>query len=286
MTTGTIYGMVTVKSSSKYTVVALQTFLKHTKLGPNDQFVLIDNDGDWINNWNNGLVRTEDIIVNDSPKNTSQNINQIIKLAEQNKQAAVFLSNDVIFTPNWNTRFIQNENVLSIPACNQTHNYGFPSSLGLEEFNNRYGLLNSVAHTHHVYEPKPFSKMLMPIYVCRIPYNIYSSVGLLDEDFNVGGEDVDYRIRLLSQGFDIKYCSSYLLHFDGRSSWNGAETITQTIERNHSYMSKFKEKWGDDLFNLCITTGNSILTIQKYSLHQLIKAGMFNIAIKKVLENA
>ena len=77
-----------------------------------------------------------------------------------------------------------------------------------------------------------------------------------------------------------------MLHFDGKSSWNGVESAEETQLRNHSYGSKFKEKWGEDLFNLCITSGNPLLTIEKYSLHSLVEAGMFNVAIKKVLENA
>jgi len=281
MNDGTLYGMITVRSTSDYTVKALSSFFKNTSLTTDDQFILIDNDGDWTANFAD--LYSVDTVINQTPKNTSQNINQLIRLAAEHKLHLVFLSNDVIFTPQWNTRLILDDNILSIPSCNQTHDYGFAPSLSMEEFQNKYTSLNTMAHLHGAkFKSAPFERLLMPPYVSRMSRKLYDTVGLYDEHYNVGGEDVDYRIRLLKKKFNIKYCSAYLLHFNGRSSWNGAETLEETSTRNARYTEIFKKTWGDDLYNLLLVGGNPKLTIEKYNLWQLLQQEKFNEMILRV----
>lgn len=281
--TGSLYGMITVASSSDYTHVALSSFFKHTRLQPQDRLVLIDNDGEWKERWRLDCVDPNNIYVNPQPLNTSQNINQLMEWADAERKDLIFLSNDVVFTPKWAERLLMDDRVLSVPSCNQTHYYGFDQTLSLEEFGGRYSHLNVAAHTHAARARQPFEALMMPPYVCRIPRALYQEVGDFDQVFNVGGEDVDYRLRLLQKGFTIKYCSSYLLHFNGRSSWNGAETEAETQMRNRLYMQNFIAKWGEDLFNLCVTAGQPQLTIDKYQLHELLSQGRFNDMILSVL---
>lgn len=278
----TLYGMITVKSSSQYTELALKSFFEHTKFRDTDQFVLIDNDGDWVSNHHKNAFNKNNIIVNEQPKNTSGNINTLLSIATEYKQDFIFLSNDVIFTPFWNSRFIPN--TLTIPSCNQTHNYGINDALDLAQFNYNYDMLNNIAIQHMQNNKTPYERLLMPTYVCCIPYLVYSAVGNFDESFNVGGEDVDYRLRCLQKGIDVKYNNAFLLHFNGKSSWNGVETKEQTKIRDQNYKNKFIEKWGIDLYNLCIVNGNKELTITKYSLQEFIKNNKFNNAIKEVLK--
>jgi hypothetical protein len=279
----TLYGMITVSTSCDYTQLALSTFFRHTQLDETDQFVLIDNDGEWSQNWHMDVLSPDQIHLNTQPMNTSQNINQLIHMADEGHRDLVFLSNDVVFTPRWHQRLIMDPQVLSVPSCNQTHDYGFPQSLSLLEFGGRFGALNVAAHTHAAKERQPYETLLMPTYVCRIPRQLYQAVGEFDTAFNVGGEDVDYRLRLLQKGFTIKYCSSYLLHFNGRSSWNGAETNSQTQLRNRLYMQNFINKWGEDLFNLCVTGGVPQLTVDKFQLAELVSQGRYNQMILEVL---
>jgi len=277
-----LYGMVTVKSSNQYTELALKSFFEHTKFNEEDQFVLIDNDGDWINNYHKNAFSEKNIIVNESPCNTSENINKILDIANEYQQDAVFLSNDVIFTPNWNTRFLSH--ALTIPSCNQTHNYGIGDALDLDTFNDNYEMLNKISMEHMSNNNVPYERLLMPTYVCFIPYTLYSKVGHFDTTFNVGGEDVDYRLRCLQNNINVKYSNAFLLHFNGKSSWNGIETEEETQIRNDNYKTKFIDKWGIDLYNLCLVSGNPNLTIEKYGLHEFIKNNQYNNAIKEVLK--
>jgi GT2 family glycosyltransferase len=280
---GTLYGMITVASSNQYTHVALTSFFKHTKLSAEDRFVLIDNDGEWTKNWHLDCFDPNLVYVNSNPQNFSTNINQLLRWADEQYADLVFLSNDVVFTPKWATRLVINDRTVSIPSCNQTHFYGFDPTLNLQQFGGRFPHLNVAAHTHAARSPAPFERLLMPTYVCRIPRLIYQEVGGFDEAFNMGGEDVDYRLRLLQKGFEIKYCSSYLLHFNGCSSWNGAETLAETQLRNRLYMQTFIEKWGEDLHDLCMSSGQPTSIIEKYQLHGLLNECRFNDIIKSLL---
>lgn len=278
MIRGNYYGIVTVKKTWQYTKVCLESFLKHTKLREQDKFIMIDNDGYWseIN-----PDATYDILVNETPKNYSQNMNTLLKLAEENGMDAVFISNDVVLTPNWADKFL--DNMVSLPSCNQTHFYGIPDSTSLEEFNNRYALLNAAAYKHGITNKNSFDRLSMPTYLCKIPLEVIKTVGYFDEKFNHGGEDADYRIRCLKEGFETRYCSSYVLHFNGKSSWNGAETSKETKERNEKYQRYFMEKWGEDLYNLFMVSGNPLNVIEKHSLHNYVAQQKFNDLITQVI---
>ncbi len=242
--------MVTVGSSANYTRLALQTFFKHTKLKAHDSFVLIDNDGLWDTNLFS--IPFGKTIVNSQPLNLSGNVNQLISLANSQNQNLAFLSNDVVFTPRWSERLWVHENTITLPSCNQTHYYGFNSVCNINEFNNQFGKLNSAAHLHAVNNKQPFEALLMPFYVFCLSQKIYTTVGLFDTDFHMGGEDVDYRLRALLHGFDVKYTSSFLLHFNGASTWNGVEDAEAVTLRNMRYTQRFEQKWGTELTNLCI----------------------------------
>ena len=281
MIRGNYYGIVTVKRTSDYTKLCVDSFLKNTKLKENDKFIVIDNDGYWSEINPNAKY---EIIINEVPKNTSKNINTLFKLAKDNGLNAVLITNDVVLTPNWSDRLLD-DSTLSVPSCNQTHQYGIPESTSIEEFNNRYGMLNAIAYKHHTINKIPFERLMMPTYCCKVPYDIIDKVGYFDEAYNIGGEDVDYRIRTLQAGFDVKYCSSFTLHFNGRSSWNGLETPEETQERNEKYLTHFLNKWGQDLFDLCVTTGNPMRVVEKYKLHNHIREQRFNDMILEVLKN-
>lgn len=282
MSKGTLYGMVTVQSSANYTDLALSTFLDNTDLKPDDRLVLIDNDGHWTEffpEWN-----TVDTHVNDQPKNTSGNINQLISLANDLDKDLVFLSNDVVFTREWTDGLDLGDSTISIPSCNQNiRSSKIPDSLSIQEFPKYLEELTWIA-AKRPYNPIPM--LLMPTYVCRIPQKVYQTVGLFDEAFNVGGEDVDYRIRALKAGFSTQYAKPYLLHFNGKSSWNGAETQQQTMERDRKYKQHFRMKWGTDLAALCLNGGDVRWVINKYpQIYPMLQANDFDMAILEVLKH-
>ena len=88
----------------------------------------------------------------------------------------------------------------------------------------------------------------MPFYCFKVPNKILNEVGYFDTIFVHGAEDVDYRIRSAKKGYEVNFLSnSYLLHFHGKSSWDGGETGSQNEERKKLYTKTFLEKWGKDM---------------------------------------
>ena len=281
---GILYGMVTLKVTNEYANKAVDSFFKNTILNSDDKFVMVDNDGDFKSNWNNGRISEDNFILNDKLEIFSYNMNILMRLAIKENKDLVFLSNDVIFTPNWSELLITDDMTLSIPSCNQTHNLGIPSSLSMDEFGDRYDILNQISLGVNN-EMKYFQSMLMPFYVLRIPLKILKEVGEYDEMFVVGGEDIDYRLRCLIKGFNVTYTPSFLLHFNGKSSWNGVETIEQTKERDYNYKIRFISKWGLDLKDICFINSDPMRVINKFNLDDLISNGDYNNLILKVINN-
>ena len=223
------------------------------------------------------------LIVNEQPQSFAKNINDIINIAE-NKDIVV-LNNDIVFTQDWLQPLTQHNNVIVIPSCNQTHEYDINelklrNSMSIVQFDNKFYNLSEIV-SYHKQKTKIgfYERLLMPFYAFRLPYEIYSKVGLFDESFgNGGGEDVDYRIRAIEHGFNVKYTSqSYLLHFHGKSTWNGGETLIETEKRNSMYHDKFMIKWGSDFCNLMLTGGQTMSVIEK---HQLSGMTITNMIMK------
>ena len=279
-----LYGMVTLKVTNEYANKAVDSFFKNTILNSDDKFVMVDNDGDFKSNWNNGRISEDNFILNDKLESFSYNMNILMRLAIKENKDLVFLSNDVIFTPNWSELLVTDDMTLSIPSCNQTHNLGIPSSLSIDEFDDRYDILNQISLQVNN-EMKYFQSMLMPFYVLRIPLKILKEVGEYDEMFVVGGEDIDYRLRCLIKGFNVTYTPSFLLHFNGKSSWNGVETIKQTKERDYNYKIRFISKWGLDLKDICFINSDPMRVINKFNLDDIISNGDYNNLILKVINN-
>lgn len=266
---GRLFGMVSSARSDLYTHYAIRSFFKHTKLYAHDQFILIDNDNIWPDH-PSALIK---LIKNSSPKSFSHNVNQLIDIARSFDQDLYFLSNDIIFTNNWDEPLHGNDDTILIPSCNQTHTYHYnnfdlPANLDLEDFGNNFDALDQIVFQHKQRSnPDFFEKLLMPFYVFKLPKNAYNTVGYFDEAFINGGEDIDYRVRALLNDIQVKYVfQSYLLHFNGKSTWRSAEDIAKTEERNRIYKNMFENKWGSDLKSLLFLGEDPNSVLRKYDL--------------------
>ena len=273
--------MITSRSSRDYTELAIDSFKRNTRLSDSDEFILVDNDAELDYNIGN-------VFVNHYPKSFAQNCNSMLDYAGDRN--LMLLSNDVAFTPGWNESVVQMSNALIIPSCNQTHLYSknnlrLKEVMHLSDYGNRHNDLNQISEEHIGKRYGFFENLLMSFYVFFLPSNVYQKLGRLDETFGVaGGEDIDYRLRAIKAGIPVKYIgSSYLLHFAGKSSWNGPEQTEITQQRNHRYFSVFSQKWGEDLANLCLVGGNPYSIIEKYNLESFIENRDYSGAIKSLL---
>lgn len=77
-----------------------------------------------------------------------------------------------------------------------------------------------------------------------ISRSVYDTVGLFDEQFELGREqDTDYYYRLLVAGFDMSTAKFELIH-DRRSTYNQPEFIKKHGNNLNYYDSPFEKKWG------------------------------------------
>lgn len=244
------YCMTSTKNTEKYTDLAINSFFKNTTLREQDRFFLIDNDGNYqLSNYQEQIT----VISNNTPKTFAENMNLIMKLAAIDKVDFFGLSNDVVFTENWNQNFNVRNKIL-VPLCNQkfTGEYGslkIESTMDLEDYDNKEQELNTFTKLID-FNTLNVNKNIIGFYCFFIPHEILLRVGFLDENFKNGGEDIDYRLRAHQLGFEVDVnCNSYLLHFCGKSTWRSEEEKQQTLEREKNYRNYFESKWGKDIAN-------------------------------------
>lgn len=280
---GFVYGMITTKSSDKYTKLALKSFFENTLLNINDLIYLIDNDN------SNQDIDNVTVVHNTEPKSFAENVNVIIGLA--NGRDVIMLNNDIIFTPNWSEPLKKHDGRLLIPACNQTKTHVFGRlnilpTMSIEQFDNNQDDLNKIANFHcRTTKPRYFETLLMPFYAFVLPASIYTKVGLFDTIYGKGGaEDVDYRIRCIENDIPVLYTNeSYLLHFHGKSTWDGAETPIDIEMRGKMYYDRFVDKWNVELADLLLVKDVRYV-VDKYQLQEYIINNDYNTLIRNLLD--
>jgi len=285
-----LFAMVTLKKSTNYTIKALHSFFKYTKLEKEDDFFLIDNDNlkdDQFSKFNQLTL-----INNEKPLSFAQNVNQAIDEAIKNKKNLIFLNNDIIFTKNWFKAISLISDSISLPSNNQIFQY--ESELGilklkvtmnLSDFNDNYDLLEEILGQHRkkIKSGQTFQTLLMPFFAFKVPYKILKDIGHFDVSFGAGGgEDVDYRIRCAIKGYEVNFLTdSYLLHFHGKSTWD-IENKEETVQRNIEYENVFRKKWGDELTKIFIERNNFLNILETKNLMDLYKMNKFTELIKKL----
>jgi glycosyltransferase involved in cell wall biosynthesis/GT2 family glycosyltransferase len=242
------YCMVSTQNTEKYTDLAIDSFFRNSEFKENDRFFLIDNDGQYQ------LTQYVDkitVISNNTPKTFAENMNLVMKLSLIDKAEFFGLSNDVVFTQDWNQNFNTHNKIL-VPLCNQKlpGEYGslkIDTAMDLEDYDGKEQELNTFARLID-FNTVNIDKNIIGFYCFYIPHQILSRVGFLDENFKNGGEDIDYRLRAQQLGFEVDInCNSYLLHFYGKSIWRSGEPKEKTLEREKQYREYFANKWGKDV---------------------------------------
>lgn len=257
-----VYGMITTSRSHAYTPVALASFLRTTRLENSDRCILIDNDANYDRP---GSERFE-LWRNAQPMSFAQNMNRILDIAIATNQDAYLLNNDLVFTSDWDSPLKMSELAIVSPLTNAELSYKcdgvqFSSLMSLEEYIGHEQTLEKLAVAHRTRVTGFKEVLTLPFACIRIPREILGAVGRFDESFGLGGaEDRDYCIRAILAGFRIRYAmQSYILHFQGRSTWRGGESETETRERDEKYSIRFREKWGDDLFRIFIGLDSTVI---------------------------
>jgi GT2 family glycosyltransferase len=287
-----VFCFVSSAKTESFSRLALYSFFKETKLETGDIFVFVNNDG-------TNAFKEEypiDIYINNkTPKSWAENFNKGLRIAKKFKKHFVVITNDIVFTKNWFEPLKQRDDAVLIPACNINYLYNaaeFKTSpcMQMEEYIGKEKHLESIVQFHQnkfKFEDLQ-ERIFMQLYLGRIPYQVYNSVGLFDHTFsNAGGEDMDYRIRCAIQGFKTMIANhSLTLHFHGKSTWDGSETTVEEEQRRAKYLDKSMKKWGLDLTEIFIKGTNAREHCIQLGLEQQLKNGeSFNIIRLLVQKN-
>jgi GT2 family glycosyltransferase len=248
--------MVTTRHSNTYTNYALSSFVEHTTLQPEDEFILIDNDSAYADLPVECRDRVK-VRVNESPRSFAANVNQILNLGRERQASVIFLNNDLIFSRGWFEPLQVEGPFLLSPISNAEVPYvegEFQCKLGMDlnDYLGKEHLFREVVRRHRN-RAQGYMKMLnFPFFAVKIPYPVYSVVGPFDESFGIGGgEDKDYAIRCYLAGFELQFAlKSFILHFQGKSTWRGPETRDEAAARDLKASVRFKQKWGEALFEV------------------------------------
>ena len=276
------FGMVTTARSRHYTGPALASFFRHTVMATDDRFLLIDNDGDF--EMPDGFSRVE-LIRRDRPRRFASNVNFAIEQASHSNADVVFLNNDIVFTPGWLAPLMNGNTAILVPISNQQVPYqrgglNLHFTMDWVDYAGREDELSAIVKDHQAnpqFCGRYVSVLHLSFFCFRLPRQIYGAVGLFDEGFGIGGgEDIDYRIRAHLAGFGVGMAAeSYLLHFMGKSTWRGGETIEQMKARDSVYQLYFRAKWGSDLANIFLFGPDSMKHTAALGLDNMIKTGDF-----------
>jgi GT2 family glycosyltransferase len=285
----TDFGMVTTSKSGAYTLAALDSFFRWTELAGGDRFFLIDNDGDF--ELPAAFSRVE-MVRRDEPQSFAANVNFVIKQAASRQADVVFLNNDIIFAPGWLPPLFASSRAILIPMCNQHITYqsgalALQPAMTLDQYVGREDdFLAIVAMHRNEARMRGFARPLHAGFYCfRLPHLIHSTIGLMDEGFiPTGGEDTDYRIRAHMAGFDVAIAlDSYVLHFEGKSTWRSGEEEARTRAREEHCFKYFRAKWGDDLASIFIVHENWEEHAAKLGMTELLKSGDYVRVIGRCL---
>ncbi len=261
-----VFGMVTTRASADYTIPALKSFFEHTAWRDTDAFLLIDNDGGFDRTCLPPACAKIQVVANAQPCSFAVNANQVIQHANQFSADAFVLNNDVIFTADWLGPLAVPHAAVMTPTCNQNYQYqtaglDLKPVMTLQDYVGREELFRRLVERHQALHTGYMEAYKTNFFCVKVPPVVYRSVGLFDTRFGVaGGEDDDYCIRAYLAGFHVLVAiGSYLLHFGGRSTWSGPETMDQWRAREHHFVGIFQRKWGPTLSRLLLFRDASIL---------------------------
>ena len=286
-----VFCFVSSAKTENYSRLALYSFFKETKLETGDIFVFVNNDG--TNAFRNDYPI--DIYINNkTPKSWAENFNKGLRIAKKFKKHFVVITNDIIFTKDWFEPLKQKNDAIIIPSCNINYlynstNFNTTACMQIQEYTGKENDLSSIVNYHKsLFKFTDLKeKIFMQMYLGRIPYEVHTEVGYFDHTFsNCGGEDMDYRIRCALKGYKTLIANySYMLHFHGKSSWDGGESTEEERIRREKYLKKGIEKWGEDLTEIFIKGTNAKEWAYKIGLKQEFDNGESYNIVRKIKNN-
>jgi GT2 family glycosyltransferase len=248
-----LFGMISTEASREYTNLALRSFLARTPEEHVGGILLIDNDANY--ELPNDIPPDRvSVLRSEHPLGFAQNANRLLAQARAMGADLFLLNNDLVFTDGWLEPLLNDRRSLLSPMSNGqvTYTIGAWSTrpeMNMRDYEGHESDLEVVARNHREARSGYRIESTIAFYCIKIPRSVYGVVGDFDERFGKGGgEDRDYGVRAWLAGIPQEFAmASYVLHFQGKSTWRGPETREQVVARDREYLHAFEQKWGPAL---------------------------------------
>jgi len=205
---------------------------------------------------------------------------------------AWLLNNDLYFSSGWYESLAVLDSCISSPITNRERSYDVGSwktslVMGIDDLVGNEPLFGLIAEEHARRYKGTLQVLALPFACVRIPYEIITRVGLLDEAYGAGGgEDYDYCMRVYLEGFSVAYAlGSYVLHFGGKSSYDGVEDYMRQHAREALFKNYFRKRWGDMLADVVMEEKLEVVQ-NDHALMTLIKEGRHADVIRRCMINS
>lgn len=285
-----LFVMIHTHQSRAYTPFALHSFFRCTPPDVVNRFILIDNDRSLDASLCAHFPSIE-LIVNDEKKSFAENANKALTLGSEAEADVFILNNDIVFTQGWIDPLLNGLPVLCSPISNQHLSYTFGDlslkpAMDLEDFEGREREFAAIVAAHRQKTRGLKQVLSTPFFCVKLPYCVYKEVGFFDTSFGVGGaEDNDYCLRAYLHGYGLFLAlDSYVLHFQGKSTWRGGESKDETRDRNEKYVEAFRTKWGESLLRLMLAHDQSLLMPASEEA-RLLKQGRVCEALREIADS-
>ena len=282
-----LFGMVTTAASRHYTPLALRSFFTHTPLSEDDRFILIDNDADFELPADVPVDRIT-LVRPDAPQGFAANGNLLLREARARGADLFFMNNDLVFTRGWLEPLLVDRAALLSPMSNAqvtgtAGGFALQPFMDLADYTGNEAAVEAIAGRLRASSQGYRMTPSVAFFCIRIPQAVYEAVGGFDERFGKGGgEDRDYAARAWMAGIPQEFAlQSFVLHFQGKSTWRGVETPEQQKTRDAQYTQAFQQKWGPAL-TYAFLGGDWNLFRTDASIAKKLDAGDYGAVVRRL----
>lgn len=240
-----------------YLKVCIESIRKNTACFYN--IIVVNSGTDGTADW---LKEQPDVIAVNSPKRLHFSAANNAGLKVSSEKYVCLLNDDTIVSKHWLSALIHEAMKPNVGAVGPLSNgdrgwlHDIPMVVGIYPHGRNLVCGMTMDQVKGVlpyiqkwsYKKEIYDRDWVPFYCVLIPKSAIDKVGLLDEEFKSGDEDVDFCRRLKEAGYICRQTyDSFVFHFGGRTRYagpKGMEFSRHEAEDDHNH-ALYLKKWGD-----------------------------------------
>ncbi|MBU5670964.1 glycosyltransferase family protein [Paenibacillus brevis] len=223
-----------------YTIQSIESIRRFTD-SENYELIVIDNgstDGtrDWVSKQDNIIA-----VFNEKNEGIAKGYNQGIDLSSGENIA--FINNDIVVTENWLDNMLtclySSIEVGAVGPISNHADYGQSIAVNYQNLDQ----MISFARLNNVSDSNRWEQRINLFGFCFIiKRQVLNKLGVFDEIYSFGLEDIDYCFRMKLAGYQLMLCKDVFVHHYGGVTYKAVDQNNVAAENN----IRFRGKWGFD----------------------------------------